>query len=133
MPAMNVSRVGYGAGTRDREFPNVLRAFLGEIANTSALSAANTSLRAPRAPHPEQHTAPQNEAGYHEGKAVVIEANIDDMNPQLFEPLMERLLAAGAQDVLLIPAQMKKASARHIAASARASERGARVARHPVP
>lgn len=108
MPTMNVSRVGYGAGSRDREFPNVLRAFLGEIANTSPQSVTNTSLRAPRSPHPEQHAAPQNEAGYHVGKAVVIEANIDDMNPQLFEPLMEQLLAAGAQDVLVIPAQMKK-------------------------
>jgi pyridinium-3,5-bisthiocarboxylic acid mononucleotide nickel chelatase len=47
-------------------------------------------------------------AGYHEGLATVIEANIDDMNPQFFEYLLERLLEAGALDVSFIPVQMKK-------------------------
>lgn len=41
-------------------------------------------------------------------KLIVLEANIDDMNPQWFEPLMERLFEAGALDVTLIPAIMKK-------------------------
>lgn len=41
-------------------------------------------------------------------KLVVLEANIDDMNPQWFELLMERLFEAGALDVTLIPAVMKK-------------------------
>lgn len=41
-------------------------------------------------------------------KLVVLEANIDDMNPQWFEPLMDRLFEAGALDVTLIPAIMKK-------------------------
>lgn len=41
-------------------------------------------------------------------KLLVLETNLDDMNPQGFEPLMERLFAAGALDVVLIPAVMKK-------------------------
>ncbi len=101
LPAMTVTRTGYGAGTRDREFPNVLRVMLGE---RGAMAAAT----APRTPFPEQHVAATTSAGYHEGPATVIEANIDDMNPQLYDTLIERLLAAGALDVVLIPAHMKK-------------------------
>jgi len=82
MPAMSIEKIGYGAGSRDLEkAPNVLRAVLGEPA-----SAAES-----------------------EGDTVaVIETNIDDMNPQLFGDVMERLLAAGALDVFLTPVQMKK-------------------------
>jgi len=64
--------------------------------------------RTGRDPYPQQHQAPVGEPGYHQAGAVVIEANIDDMNPQLFEHLSDRLLAAGALDVVLIPVQMKK-------------------------
>jgi uncharacterized protein (TIGR00299 family) protein len=104
LPSMTVRAVGYGAGTRQREFPNVLRAFLGETGE----AASGTGRPAVRAPFPEQHEMPVGPGGYHEGPAVVLEANIDDMNPQLFERLFERLLESGALDVLLIPVQMKK-------------------------
>ena len=81
MPAMSVEKVGYGAGTRDLErTPNVLRAVVGEITSTSE----ETDI------------------------VAVIETNIDDMNPQLFGDVMERLLEAGALDVFLTPVQMKK-------------------------
>ena len=82
MPAMSIEKIGYGAGTRDLEkTPNVLRAVLGEA------SAAKES----------------------EGDAVaVIETNIDDMNPQLFGDVMERVLAVGALDVFFTSIQMKK-------------------------
>jgi hypothetical protein len=82
MPAMSIEKIGYGAGTRDLEkTPNVLRAVSGEA------SVARES----------------------EGDAVaVIETNIDDMNPQLFGDVMERLLAAGALDVFFTSIQMKK-------------------------
>src|SRR5258706_6615011 len=63
--------------------PNWLRAILGE-ATASASAAEETDVIA------------------------VIETNIDDMNPQLFGDVMERLLAAGALDVFLTPVQMKK-------------------------
>ena len=84
MPAMTIEKIGYGAGARDLDkAPNVLRAVLGEVS-----AAASTA---------------------EEADAVsVIETNIDDMNPQLFGDVMERLLAAGALDVFLTPVQMKK-------------------------
>jgi len=80
-PFFNAERVGYGAGTRrlaDR--PNVLRVMLG----------ARAGLGAGR------------------DEMLVIETNIDDMNPELYEHTAARLFAAGAADVTLVPAQMKK-------------------------
>jgi len=99
LPSLQLQAVGYGAGKCEREFPNVLRAFLGEPFDSS---------RQPRDPYPQQHGAPTGPAGYHESPAVVLEANLDDMPPQLYEALLERLLAAGALDVTLCPVQMKK-------------------------
>jgi len=80
MPQMDVSAVGYGAG--DREFPgtpNVLRVFIGDT-------------------HGE----------YEEDTASLIETNIDDMDPRIYEYVMERLLSAGALDVWMTPIIMKK-------------------------
>ena len=80
IPAMRVAKIGYGAGNRDfADTPNVLRVLVGE-SDSSASS----------------HTI------------VVIEAEIDDMNPQIFGVLMDRLLAQGALDVFYTPIQMKK-------------------------
>jgi uncharacterized protein (TIGR00299 family) protein len=79
MPAMTVARVGYGAGTRDFAMPNVLRCFVGEAATAA----------------PEE-------------TIVQVETTIDDMSPQLYEPLMERLFEAGALDVFLTPVVMKR-------------------------
>ena len=111
MPLMVVQAVGYGAGRREREFPNTLRVFLGEEFSASRFApAAETPAmaRAARDPFPEQHDMQPGPGGYHEGPAVVIEANIDDMNPQLCEHLAERLFEIGALDVLWVPAHMKK-------------------------
>jgi uncharacterized protein (TIGR00299 family) protein len=80
MPAMRVSRIGYGAGSRDfPDTPNVVRVVIGEQDDTAA-----------------SHTV------------VIIEAEIDDMNPQIFGVLMDRLLGEGALDVFYTPIQMKK-------------------------
>jgi uncharacterized protein (TIGR00299 family) protein len=80
LPAMTIERVGYGAGTADRpELPNVLRCFVG------APAAAGTT-----------ETVAQ------------VETTIDDMSPQLYEPLMDRLFEAGALDVFLTPVVMKR-------------------------
>jgi len=79
MPAMTVMAVGYGAGTMDLEMPNVVRVFVGE---TSAPGEIET--------------------------VVQVETTVDDMSPQLYEPLMERLFEAGALDVHLTPVLMKK-------------------------
>ena len=79
MPAMTVRAVGYGAGTMDLEAPNVVRVFIGE---TAEAPATETILQ--------------------------VETTVDDMSPQLYEPLMERLFQAGALDVYLTPVLMKK-------------------------
>ena len=80
MPAMTVERVGYGAGGRElTETPNVLRCFVGETAET----------------HGDETVAQ-------------VETTIDDMSPQLYEPLIDRLFAAGALDVFLTPVIMKR-------------------------
>jgi uncharacterized protein (TIGR00299 family) protein len=86
MPAMTVDAIGYGAGTRDpAHAPNVLRCFVGR-----------ESAAAPGAEPPGDETI------------VQAETTIDDMSPQLYEPLIERLLAAGALDVFLTPVIMKR-------------------------
>ena len=84
MPPMTIRQAGYGAGTRDLEgMPNVVRVVIGE------------------------RTPAQTTTG--DGEAVVkIECEIDDMSPQLFGPVADRLLRAGALDVYLTPVQMKK-------------------------
>jgi uncharacterized protein (TIGR00299 family) protein len=83
-PAMKIEKAGYGAGTRDfDEHPNVLRLTLGE---------AVTSARA----HTSQETI------------TVLEANLDDLSPQVLAYAAEKLLADGALDVFSVPVQMKK-------------------------
>lgn len=90
MPGMSIERIGYGAGDRDpKEKPNVLRMFVGARATADSVRTAGTEQRA------SDHV-------------VKMECEIDDMNPQLFGPLMDALLAAGALDVFYIPVQMKK-------------------------
>ena len=80
LPAMRLDAVGYGAGDRDvKNHPNVLRVMVGEAAGARAVESI-----------------------------VVLECEIDDMNPQLFGPLMDRLFEAGALDVFYAPVQMKK-------------------------
>jgi len=80
LPAMRIDRTGYGAGDRDpKETPNVLRVMHGERVTKSV-----------------------------DESVVQIECEIDDMNPQLFGPLMDRLGEAGALDVFYAPVQMKK-------------------------
>jgi uncharacterized protein (TIGR00299 family) protein len=80
LPEMRVNEIGYGAGDKDfPEHPNVVRLLVGESAPRTALETI-----------------------------VSIECEIDDMNPQLFGPLMDRLYAAGALDVYYGPVQMKK-------------------------
>jgi len=82
-PPMTVSAIGYGAGTADLEGqPNVLRLMVGEAA---------------------EKTVP----GYDQ-EITVIEANLDDMNPQIYGYFQEKALAAGALDVFTTPVQMKK-------------------------
>jgi pyridinium-3,5-bisthiocarboxylic acid mononucleotide nickel chelatase len=83
-PPMSVSAIGYGAGTRDLEGqPNVLRLMVGDVAAKHAGVGERETIR-------------------------VIEANLDDMNPQIYGYFLEKALAEGALDVFSTPVQMKK-------------------------
>jgi uncharacterized protein (TIGR00299 family) protein len=79
-PEMIIEKIGYGAGQKEFSTrPNLFRLILGESG-----------------------------AGWQREEMLVIETNIDDMNPQFYDHVMERLFAAGARDVYLTAIQMKK-------------------------
>ena len=81
LPAFAVEKVGYGAGTIDPGYPNYLRTVLGKI---------------------------ENELTVHEENVAIIETGIDDLSPEIYGYLMEKLFQAGALDVYYSPIQMKK-------------------------
>lgn len=76
--------IGYGAGTRDVAIPNVLRVNIGEL---SAIT--------------QEESQPAK-------AMLILECNVDDMNPQLLPYVLDKLLAAGAADAWLQPVLMKK-------------------------
>ncbi len=82
MPSMTLQSIGYGAGTSDPDIPNLLRLSIGQAA--------------------------EKLPAYDLDRAAVIQTNIDDMNPQIYDHLFELLLGAGALDVFLTPVHMKK-------------------------
>ena len=80
VPAVQIEAVGYGAGERElSDRPNLLRVIIGQTQEP---------------PRTDQ--------------LLVLETNIDDLNPEFYEHIMERVLAAGARDVFLCPIHMKK-------------------------
>jgi len=81
MPEMRLIKVGYGAGTKEYEHPNVLRVFIGEGLREGVLEKDTVSI---------------------------IETNIDDMNPQIIEYVFERLFEEDALDVFITNIAMKK-------------------------
>lgn len=87
LPAMRVEHVGTGAGGRDpEELPNVVRLVLGEPVEPAAATPA---------------------------RPVVLEANVDDLDPRLWPGVLDALLAAGASDAWLTPILMKKGRPAH--------------------
>ncbi len=83
-PGMKVEKIGYGAGSRDfAGHANVVRITIGEA-------------------------QPEFSSGIPTETVVVLEANIDDLNPQVFAYVMDRLLEEGALDAFGAPVQMKK-------------------------
>jgi uncharacterized protein (TIGR00299 family) protein len=83
-PEMTVGKSGYGAGTREFPgHPNVVRLTVGEAASSLAAKTASETV-------------------------TVLEANLDDLNPQVFGYVMDRLFEEGALDAFGIPVQMKK-------------------------
>ena len=98
VPAMTISAVGYGAGTRDfGETPNVVRVIIGERTTNVPAGAGTTGSGA---------SAPSELTGME--SIVKIECEIDDMSPQLFGVASDRLFDAGALDVFLTAVSMKK-------------------------
>jgi len=81
------SKIGYGAGTWNLAIPNVLRLYLGEARDNNATSQGKIQT---------------------DEQCLVIEANIDDQNPENYGYIMDKLLATGALDVWLTPIIMKK-------------------------
>jgi len=82
MPAMTVEKFGYGAGMADPDIPNLLRVVIGRM----------------------DGAAP----GWDVDRVAVLETAIDDMNPQIYDHIMDRVLYLGALDIYLKPIQMKK-------------------------
>ena len=93
--------LGYGFGTRELPWPNALRLWVGETSPSDG-----------------------NEAG-----ELLLETNIDDMNPQFYEPLSERLFAAGALDVWLTAITMKKGRPATVVSAIIPADRRAEVER----
>jgi len=83
-PAMKVEKTGYGAGTRDfAGHANVVRLTIGEAQEALSAEIPTDTI-------------------------IVLEANIDDLNPQVFGYVIDRLFEEGALDAFGIPVQMKK-------------------------
>ncbi len=86
-PEMSLTRIGYGAGQKEFDWPNVARLWLGEKAAEEARPLSGEPLES----------------------LVVIETNIDDMNPEFYGPAQRSLFEAGALDVWTTAIAMKKA------------------------
>ena len=82
LPPMTVELVGHGAGTADRSIANLLRVFIGPAANPGKTFMAE--------------------------QTATIETTIDDMNPQIYDYLIEKALQMGALDIFCTSVQMKK-------------------------
>ena len=80
MPEMKVKKIGYGAGSRELEIPNLLRVYMGET----------------------------SEREYEKDEVILIETNIDNMNPEFFGYISEMLLTQGVLDIFMTPIFMKK-------------------------
>ena len=111
-PSIRAERVGYGAGSRELEVPNVLRAVLADLlpedplASASPLFAAIAS--APPDGAPVSHPAVAGSRHHHGDRVVQLESNVDDVTGEVLGYLLERLMLAGALDASVLPALMKK-------------------------
>jgi uncharacterized protein (TIGR00299 family) protein len=97
IPPMRVARVGYGAGTHDVGFPNLLRVLIGqEVRGGAGEASAPAEAGTEAIPGTTE---------------LVLETNLDDASPEVTSFVVEELLAAGAQDAWLVPIVMKKGRA----------------------
>ncbi len=109
LPPLTTSAIGYGAGARDLPgSANVVRLTIGE-----SVQPASQPLTPASQPSGCPTSAPASSAQMWDEKdafdtITVLEANLDDMNPQLFSYVQQKLLSAGALDAFAVPVQMKK-------------------------
>jgi pyridinium-3,5-bisthiocarboxylic acid mononucleotide nickel chelatase len=104
LPPIRLDRIGTGAGSANPPRANVLRLFVGETLESPPRTLAETST-------PDETIGP---ARHHVERLVVLETSVDDMNPQLYPHVMDLLFGAGALDVMIIPAVMKKGRPGHL-------------------
>lgn len=95
LPPLIIKKTGYGAGLKNFSYPNLLRAFIGETTTNTLEKQARENMQ------PAKNTLLTEQV-------EILEANIDDLNPEIYDYLMERLFEAGALDVFFTPVQMKK-------------------------
>lgn len=87
----SIKKIGYGIGTKDnKDVPNILRVFIGE---ENLLDVSKSECK---------------DTDFLQDEVEVMECNIDDMNPEMYEYIMEQLFANGALDVYMTPIIMKK-------------------------
>ena len=100
LPSFTPERVGAGAGRKNwPDRPNLLRVIIGEISDEAISSPQVLAARLP---------------GLNWQQLQIVECNVDDMNPEFFAHVMERIFEAGALDVWLQPLQMKKNRPAHL-------------------
>lgn len=110
IPAIQAERVGYGAGKRDLALPNVLRTIMGDV------------LPAPEAQAKMDHIP-------HGDRVVQLETNVDDVTGEVLGHLIELLMQAGALDVTILPAIMKKGRAGSVIRAIGSQEETEKLAR----
>lgn len=106
MPNMTIETIGYGAGTRDLESqPNLLRICIGKKNPSSSASNRNVTISTKS----EKHNPDNNDIDLSSNDNIeVIETNVDDMTPEIFGYVMDKLFEMGALDVFFTPILMKK-------------------------
>jgi hypothetical protein len=138
IPAMTLEALGYGAGSRDLPIPNVIRLLIGETTPAQKNKAPQHHHPHPHDhghehshehSHHHEHDQPHHHHEHQHSPDLpisnlqspipspscldtaalsVLETNIDDLNPEIYEYVMGKLFEAGALDVYLAPIQMKK-------------------------
>ncbi len=104
LPPMRLARIGTGCGRADLPRANVLRLFVGDAAPAAGSDPGLAGDQGER----DDPAVPRTE------RLAVLETSIDDMSPQLYPHVSARLLAAGALDVAVVPALMKKGRPGHL-------------------
>jgi len=109
LPSVSVEAIGYGAGSKNfPDRPNVVRAVLGQSAAGAPPVRTTGDIEAGTTAPGAGTTGPGNTQEHIDGNVMRIEVNLDDISGELLGHLVDRLFAAGANDVFYTPIYMKK-------------------------